>query len=206
MVVKKFVCKERFSCNVYICSSSKGNFIVDLGYFDNKINDYIKLIGKIDFVLLTHGHYDHISGVNEFHALYPNVPIFAFKDEFDIFTNPKKSCSVYYHNYVPTFDLIPLQEGKTKLNNYEFEVIFTPGHTHGSVLYYFKEENVIFFGDTIIGNSLGRTDLPSGSEVKQRLSLEKIKSMEFPSDMECYFGHGEQLSFAKLKKVNIYLH
>lgn len=208
MKVKRFCSKKMFSCNVFIVSSEKGNFIIDLGYFDKEIDNYIKSIGGISFVLTTHGHYDHIFGLNDFHELYPNVPIYAYREEMDVIYNPRKSHSFNHperRNYIPDFNLIDLDEASYNLNEIKFDVIHTPGHTKGGVLYYFKEDNILFTGDTIIGESIGRYDLPTGSEVELYDSLNKIKGLNIKDEVMIYSGHGESYPYGKLKKFNIYL-
>ena len=205
--IKKFETRAVFACSVYVVSSEKGNFIVDPGYYDSKIANYIQSIGGIEFVLITHGHFDHISGINSLIKDYPNATIYAYKDEIEVINDPRKNCSYLYDGSKLTIDkdIEPLDEGKMKLFNHDVNIIHTPGHTKGGVIYLFDEGKAVFTGDTIIGESIGRYDLPTASENKLYQSLDKIKKLNIPNDYKAYFGHGDPYSFEKLYRVNIYL-
>lgn len=207
MKVKKFVNLEDFSCNVFICSSDKGNFIVDLGYFDSKIDAYLKNLPSVDFVLQTHGHFDHIMGLNSFAQKYPDVPVYIMEDEIEVAKNPmyNGSMSMLYSPFSLNVTLKPLKEGSCKIGDFKFQVIHTPGHTKGSCMFYFKEDDALFTGDTIIETSIGRTDLPTGSEATILRSLNKFKKIEFPESTMCYFGHGEDFDYKYLMKHNTFL-
>ena len=207
MEVKRFETRASFACNVYVCKSEKGNFIVDPGYYDLKMLSYIKSIGGIDFILITHGHFDHIYGVNTLVKEYPNVEIYAHKDEIEVINDPRKNCSYLYDGSKLTLDgdIIPLDEGKMKIKDHQIFVLHTPGHTKGGAIYIFHDEQVVFTGDTIICESIGRYDLPTSSENKLYDSINKFKKLNIPSTYRAYFGHGESYTFEKLYKVNIYL-
>ena len=212
MKVKRFECTTMFSCNEYVCSIGNKNFIIDPGFYSKKVKEYIESIGGISFILLTHGHYDHISGINDLLKDFPSVKVYVYKEEIDLIMNPKKNCSSSrwdcpseYKNYVPNIDIEPLDEGKFEIDGINFEIIHTPGHTKGGCMYYFKDEKVLFTGDTILGESIGRYDLPTASEGELFNSLAKVREKNFPSDVTCYFGHGEAFSYDKLLRVNMYL-
>jgi len=206
MNVKTFVCKTDFSCNVYVCESEKGNFIVDLGYYDLEISDYLKKLSKIDFVIETHCHFDHIMGLNDFKKEYPDVPVYCFTDEQNLAHNPRQNGSVLMGNsFVPEFEFIQLKEGKIKIGGFDVKVIHTPGHTGGSCVYYFEKEKILFTGDTIIESSIGRTDLPTGDEAQIYSSVKKISALGLNEEVKCYFGHGMMLKYGELIKVNPFL-
>ena len=104
---------------------------------------------------------------------------------------------------IPVFDYTNLKEGKMLLNVFDFEVIFTPGHTDDSVTYYFKEDDVMFTGDFIFKESIGRTDLETGDDLKMKMSLKKIKT--YPDTTKIYPGHGMSSTLEYEKQKNIYL-
>ena len=83
-----------------------------------------------------------------------------------------------------------LKEKQYNIDNFTFEVIFTPGHSSDSVSYYFSKENVLFSGDFIFYNDIGRCDLPTGSMIEMKKSIKKIKKM--PLDTIIYPGHGKK--------------
>ena len=207
MEIKLFNTSATFACNVYVCSSKKGNFIVDPGYVDDKMLNYISSIGGIDFILLTHGHFDHIYGLNKLTSLYPNVEVYAYKDELEVIYDPRKNCSVLFDGRRLEIekDILPLDEGKINIKGYTLNVLHTPGHTKGGAVYLFEEEKAIFLGDTIICESIGRYDLPTSNQAKLLNSINKIKELKLPLDYYAYFGHGTPYKVEKLLRVNIYL-
>lgn len=207
MNIKLFNNPFEFACNVFICSSNKGNFIVDPGYCDDKMLKYIDSIGGIDFILLTHGHFDHIYGLNKLTSNYPKAVVYAYKDELEVIYDPRKNCSIAYNGIRLEIekDIVPLDEGTIRLGEYEIKVIHTPGHTKGGAVYILDDEKVIFFGDTIICESIGRYDLPTSNEAKLFNSINKIKELNLPSDYICNFGHGNSFKVERLLKVNTYL-
>ena len=184
MIVQKFVNAKAFSCNLYILSGEKGNILIDPGYYDESIHNYIVKIGGISSILITHGHFDHIMGINDLIKDFPSCKVYIFALEERLFFKPSLNCSSFISNpYIPS----------------------CPGHTKGSCMYYFKEENILFTGDTLIGESIGRSDLPTGNENELYLSLIKIKSYPFNDNTRCYFGHEKALSYKQLKEMNPYL-
>lgn len=207
MKVKKFVNMRGFSCNVFVCSSPKGNFIVDLGYYDSEIESYLKSLPSVDFVLQTHGHFDHIMGLNQFKESFPSVPVYIFEDEIEVAKSSifNGSEGMLYNSYMPEVIFSSLKEGPCRLGEHDFHVYHTPGHTQGSCMFYFKDENIIFTGDTIIETSIGRTDLPTGDEAALFRSLNKFKKIACKEDTLVCFGHGEDFVYKTLIKHNPFL-
>lgn len=205
--VKHFVNNKDFSCNVFVCSSEKGNFIVDLGYYDLQLAQYIKSLKSIDFVLQTHGHFDHIMGLNDFSKDFPQVPVYIYKDEIEVAKYPinNGSAGMLYQPYTPEVVFKPLSEGNCRIGELNFQVIHTPGHTQGSCMFLFKEEQLLFTGDTIIETSIGRTDLPTGDEAALFRSLNKFKKIDISDDTMVHFGHGESFTYKYLIKHNNFL-
>lgn len=208
MNVKRFVCQKEFSCNVYIFYLNETGFMIDPGYFDCEIENYIRQNGKINYILLTHGHFDHINGIKKILNLYPNVKIYALDKEIRLINDDYLNGSELFTGQKINFPLevIPLQSGKNKLNGVEFNVLSVPGHTKGSACYFFKKENVLFSGDTFFLASVGRTDLPTGSEFELESSIHKIKNYGFKDDLMIYPGHDQSFTFERLLKINPYFH
>lgn len=201
MEIKTFVNKHDFSCNVYVCSTEKNNFIIDLGYFDDDIKAYVKSLPKIDFVLQTHGHFDHIMGLNDFCKDFPGVPVYIHASEIEVAkSSVKNGSSLMSYAFVPEVDFCALKEGDNFINDEKIFVLHTPGHTQGSCIFYFANDNCVFFGDTIIEFGVGRTDLPTGNEAELVSSLEKIKEMKLPEKTMCYFGHGNSFSYGEYRR------
>lgn len=203
-MIEEFTSLFEFSSNVYLLTKFKHALIVDLGSFSHSLNEKLKDY-TLDAILLTHGHFDHINGINKLPKIYQKTPIYC-NEEADFLLNPKKNGSLDFHQEVSIKNKFNyLNEGKHQIGPFEFYVYLTPGHTEGGVIYYFPNEKAIFFGDTVLGESYGRYDLYSGSYTKLKKSLDKIKFLRFQDDDICYFGHGEKISYKNLKKINPYI-
>lgn len=207
MNVKCFVNEIDFSCNVYICSDEKRTFIVDLGYYDEKIKNYLSSVPKVLFVLQTHGHFDHTMGLDAFIKDFPGTPVYIFSEEIEVAKNPvyNGAHSMLGNFYAPQVELLPLKAGNNRLFDFEVKVIHTPGHTKGSCMYYFNEDKLLFTGDTIIETSIGRTDLPTGDEATLFRSLKKFMNLSFDDDVTVLSGHGSFLTYKELIKHNHFL-
>lgn len=103
-------------------------------------------------------------------------------------------------NNVKVYDYACVLENDYKIGNFSFDVIYTKGHTDDSVTYYFKNENVMFVGDFIFKNSIGRTDLDTGNMLEMKRSIEKIK--RYPKDTIIYPGHGDKTTLKEEIKNN----
>ncbi len=204
--VQTFLNQRAFSCNVYICSDEKGSFIIDMGYFDSEIEAYLKTLPPLQFVLQTHCHFDHIMGLNALVEKYPEVEIYCHKSEIDLALDYNKNGSLMTGcAFLPEVNFKPLEEGTVEICGRQFKVIYTPGHTAGSCMYYFEKDKLVFTGDTLIESSIGRTDLPTGSETELLKSLKKIREIDFSDDTEFYFGHGVPFSYSQLLQYNQFL-
>lgn len=157
--------------------------------------------GSLKYILLTHGHFDHISGVKWLKNEIESEVCIGVKDS-DFTVNPEFSlmnislgdCAFKADRLVKEGDVLTL--GET-----EIRVIETPGHTVGGVCYII--DNNIFCGDTLFRESVGRTDLPTGSFKMLMSSLKKLS--EIQTDMRLLPGHGEESTLYCEKKNNPYM-
>lgn len=101
------------------------------------------------------------------------------------------------------YDYSNLEEKEYNIGPFKFTAIYTPGHSSDSISYYFKEENILFCGDFIFYNSIGRCDLPTGDFNTMLKSIEKIK--KYPKDMEINPGHGRSTTLKYEIENNKYL-
>lgn len=202
MNVRMFQSYYQFSCNVYVVSSDKGNILIDPGHYDEEIKDYIDEIGGLDAVLLTHGHWDHTYGLDRLKADYPDVPVYMPADGLDFLTNPDLNGSAWngFDEIVQT-DVTGVGEGSMKIDGYDIDVINTPGHCRGCALYYFKNENVLFTGDTIM-KSVSSPIRVSGSEEDQMNSMRKFIRLGYAGDTPVYPGHGPDTTYGYLLENN----
>lgn len=198
MKVKMFQSFYQFSCNVYVVSSDKGNILIDPGHYDGKIRNYIHKIGGLDAVLLTHGHWDHTYGLDALKEDFPDVPVYMPEDGHDFLRDSYLNGSI-----LNGFEVIieskvnTIPEGDLKIGGYDIAVINTPGHCRGCVLYYFKNENVLFTGDTIM-RDVASPIRATGSEEDQKASIRKFIHLGYPDDTPVYPGHGADTTYGYL--------
>ncbi|MBI5699557.1 MBL fold metallo-hydrolase [Candidatus Saganbacteria bacterium] len=154
--------------NCYIVSDDKEALVIDPGFEIEKIAPEIAGL-KVKAIVLTHGHYDHVT-----EAFGLGAPIWiGEKDEFMLLHSTGKKADR------------PLKDGEMLQG---FKIILTPGHTPGGICLYNEKEKVIFTGDTLFAGDHGRTDLPGGSESEILSSLKKL--LDLPPETRVYPGHG----------------
>lgn len=169
----------------------------------SKAEKMIEKIGdrKLLAILLTHGHFDHIKAVDGLVKKY-NCPVYLNKEDEPL-TRDKNQGSDFGLGSVPSISvkINSLKEGLMEIGPFKFEVIFTPGHTKGSVCYKFKDE--IFTGDTLFSMSAGRTDLKGGSDSELKSSLRILKNIK--ENLAVYPGHDAITNLDYEKAFNPYL-
>lgn len=178
----------------YIISNENKAIVVDPAANANQIIRYLgtkKL--ELEAVLLTHGHFDHIGAVNELVAKY-QVPIYAHKKEQEYFENPEVNLSpMIYERLILNKDFeyrfIADQEMIDCLG-LRVKAFHVPGHTTGSLCYYFESEELVFTGDTLFKHSIGRTDFIYGNH-DQLVKGIRGKLLSLPPHTLVYPGHGE---------------
>ena len=197
--------------NCYIVSDeTKECMIVDCGaasVMEQKaISDYISEEGlKPVLYVLAHGHFDHVMGGKWLYETYGLQPTICERDA-ELYKNFRKDSADM--GYRVDYDLPIIgrcvNDGDTvTFGNTTFKVIHTPGHSKGSVVYYCKEENIAFTGDTLFRGSIGRTDLPGGSMFQMINSLRLLEQL--PDETKIYPGHGYFTTMALEGASNPYL-
>lgn len=193
MYVKKII-NSYFETNSYIFEFNNSLFIIDPGSDINKIINSLEN-KKLDYILLTHGHMDHIGSVKELIKLY----------------NPKVYLSILDKDYINGNIILDPYFDK---NNYNFEfidysnfnidgikIINTKGHSKGSVSIYLEKEGIIFTGDTLFKGSFGRFDFPLGNFKELKESINLLFSLD--ENVIIYPGHGENSLISIEKRQNM---
>ena len=152
-------------------------------------------------VLLTHGHFDHISAAEAVRDRY-DIPVYACPLEGEMLREPSVNMTQYYGRPVSMkADIMHLDLEVFEVADFMVQMIFTPGHTKGSCCYYFKDENVLFSGDTLFHGSVGRTDFPGGSSAQIVESLHRLVDT-LPEDTVVYPGHDMSTTIGYEKRYN----
>lgn len=159
--------------------------LIDCTDSSSKMRDFISG-ADIEYILLTHGHYDHIGGVEEIKKITGAKVVISAQDEY-MLTSSRASLAAFcsgLHNDTDA-DILVSDRDVINLGKTEIRVMSTPGHTKGSVCYLCGD--CIFSGDTLFFCSCGRTDFPSGNSDEMLSSLRKIAAIE--GNLKVYPGH-----------------
>lgn len=199
--VKIYNVTELLTNCCYLVDEATGKAaVVDPGDKSEELISQIEKDGaKLEYVMLTHGHYDHITYAKELADKYGAKVVIGEKEN-SFLSDASLNLSFYHGIKIPQFSAdILLKDNETfMLGNTEIRYILTPGHTSGSGCYIF--DKTIISGDTLFCESYGRTDLPTGSDDDMIKSLSKIKNID--GDYTVIPGHGPVSSLEHERKYN----
>ena len=194
MRVMEIVSKqEEFSSNCYCMIGNDGSCgIIDPGAPGAEIANICKDNSlNVTHIFLTHGHFDHIGGVNPIKKIFPKAAIVACGEEVDIIEEPDKNLASRFLGtfdkelYIVKADILVKDGDVVELDGEKVRVIETPGHTKGSVCYWVGDD--IFTGDTLFYHNYGRTDGYSGNHETILQSLRKFD--DIPDHVHVFPGH-----------------
>ncbi len=191
------------NCYILKNTETRQALIVDPADAPDKIN---RAVTDADVepvgILLTHGHYDHIMAVNEIKEKYGAL-VYACEAERGMLKDPELNMS-YSHPMGPTTVKadVELSDGQVfEAAGFSIQVLLTPGHTSGSCCYYIESESVLFSGDTLFCESVGRTDFPTGSTSQIIESLHRLLDT-LPEETDVLPGHESVTTIAHEKRYN----
>jgi len=193
--------------NCYLLRSESGNAaLIDPGGQPEKIADILERAGgKLKYILLTHGHYDHTGGVKYLIEKYPEAECFIGKGDKELLVDREKAAFMLRGLDWDTYHLPQtkeLSEGdEITLDEITIKVIETPGHSVGGVCYITGD--LIFSGDTLFLETVGRCDLYGGDFDVLRSSLARLSALE--GDFTVYPGHGEPTTLSHERQHNPYM-
>lgn len=156
--------------NCYIIEKGNSCIIIDPGAEAEIIMQNLNPNKKIVGIFVTHSHDDHIGAVRDLLAKYT----------------------------VPIYSIANLKEGLNKIENFDINVIYTPGHKDDCITFYFEQEKVMFCGDFIFKDGIGRIDLEDASPLDMKLSIEKI--LQYPDEITLCPGHGPMTTLGAEKE------
>ena len=203
----KHYCVGQVATNCYfaINEETKEMLVIDPGDSAQMLAEKIKNEGlKPKAVLLTHGHFDHAMAAEELAELF-GIPVYAHEAEKDTLEDSGKNVSIMIGRRDSYHADVYVRDGEVlQLAGMELKVLHTPGHTAGGCCYYLEKEKVLFSGDTLFCQSVGRTDFPGGSMSKLVRSI-KEKLMALPDEVRVYPGHMGLTTIGTERARNPYL-
>jgi hydroxyacylglutathione hydrolase len=200
-----------FQQNSYLIYNDEGTaYLIDAGNSSNSENEILKKFIedkhlKLERFLLTHAHIDHIMGakfIQDTYGLLPEV----HEAEIFFIERMTQSASMYGLNceQAPMPKTFIKEGDKISLGKYDFDCLFTPGHSPGSISFYNKENKVLISGDVLFQGSIGRSDLPLGNHETLIQSI-KEKLLVLDDDVKVYSGHGPATTIGFEKQNNPFL-
>ena len=189
--------------NCYVLEDAGEQAVIDPAMPAQELLDLVdSLGGKLKYILLTHGHFDHILGVAALKKRYPEAVIAIHPADADCLHDPQKSLLARHFSGAAesaSADKLLRDEESLPFGAGALRVLFTPGHTPGSVCYLWEDDKRIFSGDTLFCDGYGRVDFPGGSLTTLRHSLQRLGSL--PGDWRVYPGHEEETTLARERAV-----
>lgn len=182
---------------------SKEAILIDCSDYVEEIIDYVKKNNlKVKYILLTHGHFDHVLGINRMNEVL-GAEVYVHEGDKEQVVNTRAVMTMFglptegVEN--PKITATLSDAGELTLGNQVIKVIETPGHTPGGVCYLIGD--CLFSGDTLFRGTIGRTDLPGGSFQQIKHSVKDVL-FALDENIKVYPGHGEPTSIGYEKKFN----
>jgi len=195
-----------YQANCYIISKGQDALVIDPGAEATKIIGYLNARNLTpQAILLTHGHFDHIGALETVQKKY-NIPVYAHELEKVYLNDPDVNLSsktgrelisikdFSEYTFINTDTTIGLM-------NLEIEIFHVPGHSRGSIAFYFQEDKVLFSGDALFAGSIGRTDLLYGDH-NQLIKSINTQLFTLPDETIVYSGHGPATTIGHEKNTN----
>ena len=183
--------------------------IIDPGADADAIREEIRSMNMMPAaILLTHGHFDHIGAVRELLTVY-DIPVVAGKGAEDFLKDyGKVAPGAFQEHFKETQMHFPIakyaeDEELIEYGGFPITCLATPGHTEDGMCYFFPTESVLFSGDTLFMESVGRTDLPTG-DMKVLVEAIRRQLYQLPSETLVFPGHGPATNIEYEKRYNLY--
>lgn len=190
--------------NTYLLSTSHSSLIIDPGSEPDLLLEKIPADRPVSSILLTHAHFDHIMGLSVLKKSFPEAKIYLHELEKEWMKNPQLNASALLTNRsitAPVADRFYTIDESYNFDGFHFRVLYTPGHSMGGVSLFFEDDAMVFSGDALFQNTVGRWDLPTGN---QRQLLDSIRNQLFnlDDDIQVFPGHGPSTTIGRERLYN----
>lgn len=196
-----------YQANCYIVTDdvSMTATVIDPGVASDELNDV--LLGyELKYILLTHGHFDHIYGCESLKELYPECKICIHRADEPCLNNSELNLVGDYDGYLPELNADIVFNGDETLEivpGVTVKVIHTPGHSKGSVCYTDFNNGFMFSGDTLFCRTVGRTDFVGGDFLEMMCSVRMLSTLN--PDIQVFPGHNRSTTIGEEKIKNRYM-
>ena len=202
MIIKQYIAGP-IEANNYLVADEKSKeaVLIDCSETVEKLLSDVKELGvKVKYILLTHGHFDHVMGINDMKKKLGTKVLINAKDKSQV-EMTKTILSTFGINIEknPEYDEFIDENTELKIGEIPIKIFETPGHTEGGMSYLIQ--NKVFTGDTLFKQYVGRTDLPGGDFSKLENSIKNIL-YKLDDETEVFPGHGDMTTIGYEKKHN----
>lgn len=192
---------------VILYNEQKEALVIDPGADAEVLAETLKANGlTVIGYPFTHGHYDHVCAIGDLHATCP-APCWMHPLDLSWAFTPRNQNLPWYSQpdpaTVPEISKAWEQDGLFKIGSFAFQTLFVPGHSPGSVAFYFPQQHLLIGGDVLFKGSVGRTDLPGGDTATLMHSLRKLAQL--PPETRVLPGHGPSTTIAAELRSNPYM-
>ena len=196
------------NCYIVFAENSTPAFVIDPGADAPRIAAVLRENSlECCMIVLTHGHYDHIGGVNELLSFFPDARLAVHKDEAEMLSQPTLNLSWFFNDKIRIdAPAVLLDDGAVlECGRMKAQVISVAGHTKGGICLYFEGmPGSLFSGDSLFQRSIGRTDFPGGS-LNSLVADIRNKLFLLPDDTIVFPGHGPRTAIGDEKSSNPYV-
>jgi len=199
-----------YQTNCYVlrkAEEARDCLVIDTGLDASKLIDLLSENElKPAAVVLTHGHADHIAGTAVLRKNWPEIKVYIHKLDTEMLTDPNWNLSIMTGRPFTAgpIDFVVDEPDVIEQADIKLAVLHTPGHTPGGISLYSADEGIVFVGDTLFADSVGRTDFPGGS-MTQLIESIKAKLLTLPDETVVYSGHGPATTIGQEKRLNPWL-
>lgn len=199
-----------FQTNCY-CVRSDGQtqrcLVIDPGLDTALLVQFLEAEGlEPEVIVLTHGHVDHVAGVEMLRERWPSVKVGIHRKDAAMLTDPARNLSMLAGTMTSArpAEIVFDRDETVELAGMEFQLLHTPGHTPGGICLYSEKEGLVFVGDTLFAGSVGRTDFEGGNFGLLMESI-RTKLLMLPERTKVYPGHGPATTIQNEKRFNPFL-
>lgn len=205
--LKTFVNSKIFSSNIYVINNDNEVIVVDPWFYYWEFREYLESLWRIDAILLTHGHWDHIRCVDEIVRDYKDVKVYIHHWDKELLHNSDLNCS-----FLVWTRAINIKSDVKFLEQWEYcfwilkvQVIHVPWHTDWWVMYYIESLWILFLWDTVMWESIWTLQTPTWDLNKMQASLWKFKHLWIDWWTLCYPWHWDVCTYWEILKINPFL-